>query len=292
VRQDVLVESFEPGAAIQGYVAASAACAARAAVAALAPDAAAAAAAAAALPSDARGAPLVSAARGPCQMAAAADAAIARPLSAVAAAAAARSSEHESARLRGAIAEAGMHVYLKMLLKDNFIHAGVPAGGLLRVRVGVFVGRGGVWGVWGEWAPGASVRQPGRTPASAGGGGRLPPRIPQPRIPPPRTTGDPPPRAADMHPGNILVREVDRSGGVAERCALLLKQLSAGLPLPGLREVFRNVVLPPTPQLVLLDTGMIAELSAADQRSVVDFFRVRAALRGARAAPPRWPAAG
>jgi hypothetical protein len=77
-----------------------------------------------------------------------------------------------------------------------------------------------------------------------------------------------------MHPGNILVREVDRSGGIAERFALLLKQLSAGLPLPGVREVFRNVVLPPTPQLVLLDTGMIAELSKADQRSVVEFFKV------------------
>lgn len=76
-----------------------------------------------------------------------------------------------------------------------------------------------------------------------------------------------------MHPGNILVREVDRSGGIAERFALLLKQLSWGLPLPGLREVFRNVVMPPTPQLVLLDTGMIAELSRADQSSVVSFFR-------------------
>lgn len=77
-----------------------------------------------------------------------------------------------------------------------------------------------------------------------------------------------------MHPGNILVREVDRSGGIAERFALLLKQLSWGLPLPGVRDVFRNVVLPPQPQLVLLDTGMIAELSSSDQRSVVTFFRV------------------
>eukprot|EP00775_Hariotina_reticulata_P001577 gene1577-1918_t len=78
---------------------------------------------------------------------------------------------------------------------------------------------------------------------------------------------------ADMHPGNILVREVDRSGGIAERFALLLKQVSWGLPLPGVREVFRNVVLPPTPQLVLLDTGMIAELSKSDQHSVVQFFK-------------------
>jgi predicted unusual protein kinase regulating ubiquinone biosynthesis (AarF/ABC1/UbiB family) len=79
-----------------------------------------------------------------------------------------------------------------------------------------------------------------------------------------------------MHPGNILVREVDRSGGIAERFALLLKQLSAGLPLPGVREVFRNVVMPPTPQLVLLDTGMIAELSKSDRSSVLEFFKVRA----------------
>jgi predicted unusual protein kinase regulating ubiquinone biosynthesis (AarF/ABC1/UbiB family) len=84
----------------------------------------------------------------------------------------------------------------------------------------------------------------------------------------------PPPLPSDMHPGNILVREVDRSGGIAERFALLLKQLSWGLPLPGVREVFRNVVMPPQPQLVLLDTGMIAELSSSDQRSVVQFFRV------------------
>jgi hypothetical protein len=83
-----------------------------------------------------------------------------------------------------------------------------------------------------------------------------------------------------MHPGNILVREVDRSGGIAERFALLLKQLSAGLPLPGVREVFRNVVMPPTPQLVLLDTGMIAELSKSDQSSVLEFFKVSVAICG------------
>jgi predicted unusual protein kinase regulating ubiquinone biosynthesis (AarF/ABC1/UbiB family) len=86
-----------------------------------------------------------------------------------------------------------------------------------------------------------------------------------------------------MHPGNILVREVDRSGGIAERFALLLKQLSWGLPLPGVRDVFRNVVMPPQPQLVLLDTGMIAELSSSDQRSVVQFFRVSSSSSGAGA---------
>ncbi|KAF8067109.1 ABC1 family protein [Scenedesmus sp. PABB004] len=191
VRPDVLVESFEPGAAINGYVAASAACAAKAAMAALA-DGGGSAAAAAALPA-------CGGSSGPALVAAAADATTTCSLASVTAHAQ-RRGENESLRVRGAIAETGMHAYLKMLLADNFIHA-------------------------------------------------------------------------DMHPGNILVREVDRSGGIAERFALLLKQLSWGLPLPGLREVFRNVVMPPTPQLVLLDTGMIAELSKADQTSVVQFFR-------------------
>jgi aarF domain-containing kinase len=44
--------------------------------------------------------------------------------------------------------------------------------------------------------------------------------------------------------------------------------------------VFRNVVLPPTPQLVFLDTGMIAELSKADQRSLVQFFKALTAQDG------------
>lgn len=111
VRPDVLVESFEPGAAINGYVAASAACAAQAAMAALGTDAA----ASGAPPAAPQGAGLV---------AAAADArSAAAPLSALSVAAA-RSGEHESARVRGAIAETGLAVYLKMLLADNFIHAG------------------------------------------------------------------------------------------------------------------------------------------------------------------------
>lgn len=117
MRPSVLVESFEPGAAIQGYVAASAAVAARAAVAALTADSSSSS-------SSSPATALISASMGPCQMAAAADAARANSLSAVAAAVAQRSSDQETQRLRGAIAEAGMHVYLKMLLKDNFIHAG------------------------------------------------------------------------------------------------------------------------------------------------------------------------
>eukprot|EP00878_Enallax_costatus_P014058 GHUV01014700.1.p1 GENE.GHUV01014700.1~~GHUV01014700.1.p1 ORF type:complete len:690 (+),score=243.48 GHUV01014700.1:426-2495(+) len=190
VKQDVLVESFEPGSAIHGYVAASAAYAAQAAMSALSDDNSSSSPAAM---------PPITEAAGPGLVAAAADASVTKTLASVKAAAK-RSGENESLRVRGAIAETGMHVYLKMLLRDNFIHA-------------------------------------------------------------------------DMHPGNILVREVDRSGGIAERFALLLKQISWGVPLPGVREIFRNVVMPPTPQLVLLDTGMIAELSKSDQHSVVQFFK-------------------
>jgi hypothetical protein len=134
----VLVESFEPGAAIQGYVAASAAVAARAAVAALADDARSALGSSSSSMDDT----IVSNGLGPCQMAAAADAARANSLSSVAAAVAQRSSDKETQRLRGAIAEAGMHVYLKMLLKDNFIHAGGAGKGVSRGCLGsrAFVG--------------------------------------------------------------------------------------------------------------------------------------------------------
>ena len=75
-------------------------------------------------------------------MAAAADGARANSLRDVAAAVAQSSSDKETQRLRGAIAECGMQVYLKMLLKDNFIHA----GGWLCGAVGqscVCCGRGG-----------------------------------------------------------------------------------------------------------------------------------------------------
>jgi hypothetical protein len=71
-------------------------------------------------------------------MAAAADAARADSLARFEASVAQRSSDRETARLRGAIAEAGMHVYLKMLLKDNFIHAG-GAGGFVLGRGGGLV---------------------------------------------------------------------------------------------------------------------------------------------------------
>jgi hypothetical protein len=120
VRPSVLVESFEPGAAIQGYVAASAAVAARAAVAALTDEDPVGSISSSSRSSSINDA-VVSNGVGPCQMAAAADCARANSLTAFEAAVAQRSSDKETQRLRGAIAEAGMHVCLKML-KDILIH--------------------------------------------------------------------------------------------------------------------------------------------------------------------------
>jgi aarF domain-containing kinase len=89
---------------------------------------------------------------------------------------------------------------------------------------------------------------------------------------------------ADMHPGNILVREVERSSSwVNQAVAAVAEQLESRLG-PWLGAVPRAVgssspaagyLTRATPQLVLLDTGMIAELSKADQSSVVNFFKVR-----------------
>jgi hypothetical protein len=115
VRPDVLVESFEPGSAIQGYVAASAACAAKAALAALQSDNS------NSFPTDSSGV------TGAALVAVAADGLPTAHTCVARAAAAKRSGENESLRVRGAIAETGMHVYLKMLLSDNFIHAGGSA---------------------------------------------------------------------------------------------------------------------------------------------------------------------
>lgn len=97
-----------------------------------------------------------------------------------------------------------------------------------------------------------------------------------------------------MHPGNILVREVPLApssvlpplprslawaGALAQGALQRLGAAVAGLPLPAaIHGAFME------PQLVLLDTGMIAELSASDQRSVVDFFRALTRRDGERLA--------
>lgn len=87
---------------------------------------------------------------------------------------------------------------------------------------------------------------------------------------------------ADMHPGNILVREVSRppplplppqlawTGRLVQGALQRLGAFVAGLPLPA----SAGGLLRSEPQLVLLDTGMIAELSSQDQKNVVQFFRV------------------
>ena len=99
---------------------------------------------------------------------------------------------------------------------------------------------------------------------------------------------------ADMHPGNILVREVPRAppalplprslawtGALVQGALQRLGAAVAGLPLPA---GAASSLLRSEPQLVLLDTGMIAELSAQDQRSVVDFFRALTRRDGERLA--------
>jgi aarF domain-containing kinase len=88
---------------------------------------------------------------------------------------------------------------------------------------------------------------------------------------------------ADMHPGNILVRELDNA-------------YSWMLALPGCSSLLSFArtcwdalpVKPPawleaatTPQLVLLDTGMTAELARGDQQSIVAFFRALSRQDGA-----------
>lgn len=69
---------------------------------------------------------------------------------------------------------------------------------------------------------------------------------------------------ADMHPGNILVR-FDNARTLIERLGQMLR-----------RERI--------PHLVLLDTGMIAELSASDKDNLVHFFKAVSHKDGAELA--------
>ncbi len=66
---------------------------------------------------------------------------------------------------------------------------------------------------------------------------------------------------ADLHPGNILVKD---SAPQMYPSTVLGKSL---------RLLTRAMGLEPQPQLVLLDAGMIAELAPHDQRNLVAFFR-------------------
>lgn len=99
---------------------------------------------------------------------------------------------------------------------------------------------------------------------------------------------------ADMHPGNILVREVSRPAAslplppslqwTTRLVSGALRQLGAavaGLPLPA---GAASSLLRSEPQLVLLDTGMIAELSSTDQKNVVAFFKALTSRDGERLA--------
>jgi hypothetical protein len=76
---------------------------------------------------------------------------------------------------------------------------------------------------------------------------------------------------ADLHPGNILVREASMAPGEDDGAAASARRG----PLAPLQRAWRRLrsLVDFQPQLILLDTGMIAELSAPDQRSLVHFFR-------------------
>ncbi|KAJ9526905.1 hypothetical protein QJQ45_017721 [Haematococcus lacustris] len=71
---------------------------------------------------------------------------------------------------------------------------------------------------------------------------------------------------ADLHPGNILVKEVDTRSALGGGWA---GWLSSALPM----------CFPP--KLILLDTGMIAELSKPDQAGLITFFRALTKQDGA-----------
>ena len=74
---------------------------------------------------------------------------------------------------------------------------------------------------------------------------------------------------ADLHPGNILVRET-ADGGVSSNWSIKSWGSTA---LRSLSSLLRIELVNPLPRLVLLDAGMIAELIPTDQRNLVGFFR-------------------
>lgn len=64
----------------------------------------------------------------------------------------------------------------------------------------------------------------------------------------------------DLHPGNILVRIDDRKSSA---------------PLTWLASMKQRLGLSPSEHVVLLDVGMVAELSREDQINLVGFFKAR-----------------
>lgn len=92
---------------------------------------------------------------------------------------------------------------------------------------------------------------------------------------------------ADLHPGNILVRDGGRQPQIGPQ-QLQLQQPTEGEdgspPSPPTTFFSRvSVALglpPPPPHIVLLDVGMAAELAPRDQRSLVRFFKALASRDG------------
>jgi hypothetical protein len=76
---------------------------------------------------------------------------------------------------------------------------------------------------------------------------------------------------ADLHPGNILVREAADAGDMSSLSRSVASWGHAALR--SLSSLLRIELRDPLPRLVLLDAGMIAELKPADQGNLVGFFR-------------------
>ncbi|PNW77308.1 hypothetical protein CHLRE_10g430800v5 [Chlamydomonas reinhardtii] len=80
---------------------------------------------------------------------------------------------------------------------------------------------------------------------------------------------------ADLHPGNLLVRPADPPSAAAVA-------LASWLPASWARA--RSWLVDRSPAIVLLDTGMIVELSNQDQKSLMGFFKALTHMDGRRLA--------
>ncbi|GLC33812.1 hypothetical protein PLESTM_000122200 [Pleodorina starrii] len=75
---------------------------------------------------------------------------------------------------------------------------------------------------------------------------------------------------ADLHPGNIIVRPADPPSPL----------VAAAAQWPWLPDRIRSWLTDRSPQIVLLDTGMIVELSGRDQAALMGFFRALTRMDG------------